>query len=259
MVHKRSKIWKILEKDFISIVNSSKSRMEILLKLGYTNSGGSYSSLNERLDRLGLLDKVNCVSKQNMISKGKRNFDKFNKKNSIKLEDILVKSTVKLGSHYKNRILHSKVIGDVCYECGIGVVWNDKDLVLQIDHINGDPTDHRIENLRLLCPNCHSQTGNFSGRNLKSKKEYKCSLCGNEVSKCNRSNLCRSCASKSRKNSIIVVCPKKDTLISDILHENSNLCAVGRKYKVSDNTIRKWMKNYNITRANILLLSRQVW
>jgi len=55
----------------------------------------------------------------------------------------------------------------VCTECGI-TNWNGKDIVLEIDHINGDNTDNRIENLRYLCPNCHSQTSTYKGRNINS-------------------------------------------------------------------------------------------
>ena len=54
-----------------------------------------------------------------------------------------------------------------CVECGIKD-WNGKDIVLEIDHINGDNTDNRIENLRYLCPNCHSQTSTYKGRNVNS-------------------------------------------------------------------------------------------
>jgi Zn finger protein HypA/HybF involved in hydrogenase expression len=54
-----------------------------------------------------------------------------------------------------------------CNECGI-TDWNGKDIILEIDHINGDNTDNRIENLRYLCPNCHSQTSTYKGRNINS-------------------------------------------------------------------------------------------
>ncbi|MBM4424408.1 MAG: HNH endonuclease [Chloroflexi bacterium] len=52
----------------------------------------------------------------------------------------------------------------VCAECGMDAMWNGRSLVLQIDHISGDRHDNRAENLRFLCPNCHSQTPNFSRR-----------------------------------------------------------------------------------------------
>ena len=54
-----------------------------------------------------------------------------------------------------------------CEECHLKPLWCGKKLVLQVDHINGIPYDHRRENLRFLCPNCHSQTDTFCGKNLK--------------------------------------------------------------------------------------------
>ena len=54
--------------------------------------------------------------------------------------------------------------GYACEVCNISS-WNGKDLVLQVDHINGDPYNNTPENLRLICPNCHSQTDTFAGAN----------------------------------------------------------------------------------------------
>lgn len=56
-----------------------------------------------------------------------------------------------------------------CYECHI-TEWNGKPIKLELDHINGVNHDNRLENLRLLCPNCHSQTETFRGRNINSGK-----------------------------------------------------------------------------------------
>lgn len=52
-------------------------------------------------------------------------------------------------------------IDESCRKCGQDPVWWEQKLNLQIDHINGDPLDNRIDNLRFLCPNCHSQTDNY--------------------------------------------------------------------------------------------------
>ena len=60
---------------------------------------------------------------------------------------------------------------DMKYECDICklITWNDKEISLQLDHINGVNDDNRLENLRLLCPNCHSQTDTYAGKNLNNK------------------------------------------------------------------------------------------
>ncbi|OMI33828.1 HNH endonuclease signature motif containing protein [Streptomyces sparsogenes] len=62
------------------------------------------------------------------------------------------------------RALAESAVPRVCGECGTGDTWQGRRLVLEIDHINGDRWDNRLENLRYLCPSCHSQTRTFSGR-----------------------------------------------------------------------------------------------
>ena len=69
-----------------------------------------------------------------------------------------------LHSGVKQRILKEGLLKNECYECGQVPEWNGLKLTLQLDHINGNHYDNRIENLRILCPNCHSQTKNFSGK-----------------------------------------------------------------------------------------------
>lgn len=64
----------------------------------------------------------------------------------------------------KRRLFREGVLVERCI-CGQGPTWHGQRLVLQLDHINGDRTDNRLENLRILCPNCHSQTLTFTGRN----------------------------------------------------------------------------------------------
>lgn len=82
------------------------------------------------------------------------------------IERVFRKGTRRVhGERLKRYILALGVLPYLCGECGQGPEWNGKPLVLQIDHISGDSTDNRLENLRFLCPNCHSQTETFAGRN----------------------------------------------------------------------------------------------
>ena len=64
----------------------------------------------------------------------------------------------------KRRLLDAGILQNRCGECGLSE-WRGKALVIQIDHINGKRDDNRLENLRMLCPNCHSQTETFAARN----------------------------------------------------------------------------------------------
>jgi 5-methylcytosine-specific restriction endonuclease McrA len=65
----------------------------------------------------------------------------------------------------KARLLADGTLKNECSECGQDGVWNGKPLVMQMDHINGNNRDNRPDNLRMLCPNCHTQTNTFAGRN----------------------------------------------------------------------------------------------
>jgi len=64
----------------------------------------------------------------------------------------------------KKKALRAGYLENECYICHLGPVWNGQPLVLQLDHINGKNNDHRPENLRILCPNCHTQTETYAGK-----------------------------------------------------------------------------------------------
>lgn len=69
----------------------------------------------------------------------------------------------------KKRLLQDCILENVCSECGLRDYWNDKPIVMHLDHINGVNNDNRIVNLRMLCPNCHSQQETYAGRNARKK------------------------------------------------------------------------------------------
>jgi hypothetical protein len=74
-------------------------------------------------------------------------------------------STYTCTNTLKVRLLREGLLVNRCYECGMEPLWQGKRLVLILDHRNGDNTDNRLENLRLLCPNCNSQQPTFAGKN----------------------------------------------------------------------------------------------
>lgn len=168
-------------------------------------------------------------------------------KNSISLENILITGSSYSRLCLKRRLLKERLLEEKCYECGISSEWNSKHLCLQLDHINGVGNDNRIENLRLLCPNCHSQTETFAGKRKSYSKidRYSCSQCYSSITKSSTLGLCRKCASirfnfRNRK----VERPSKNEL--EILIWSKPTTHLAQDFGVSDKAIEKWCKAYGI-------------
>lgn len=133
------------------LIDNSKSKAEILEKMGVTLKAGNYRTLKRYFDKYNI---------DNDLYKGnpKRNANRVKYSDS----EVFCENSQYNSAHLKNRILSSNLLEYKCVGCGNTGGWNGKKLVLQIDHINGINTDNRINNLRFMCPNCHSQTETFS-------------------------------------------------------------------------------------------------
>lgn len=82
---------------------------------------------------------------------------------AVPMADLLVAGRSRRRSHVKGRLLRSGLKPPRCEQCGIDQ-WRGSPIALELHHVNGDGNDNRLQNLRLLCPNCHSQTENWGGR-----------------------------------------------------------------------------------------------
>lgn len=72
-------------------------------------------------------------------------------------------------THVKMRLIRAGLLENICSDCGLQE-WRGQRIVMHLDHINGVKNDNRLENLRMLCPNCHSQTETYSGKNLRRRR-----------------------------------------------------------------------------------------
>lgn len=151
-----SKVYQVSEEEFKTIVQNSNSYSDCLRALGLTTKGGSSLDILKRR-----IAELNCSIKH---------FGKYiNQKNPYaryELDDILIENSSYANiSRLKKRLVNENRLEYKCAICGL-TDWLGKEITLQLDHINGINNDHRIENLRFLCPNCHSQTDTYAGKNI---------------------------------------------------------------------------------------------
>lgn len=152
-----NKIYKLSDEQFVELLKKSSTISEVLFKLCYTVKGNSwgYSQVKRRMDDLNL---------DYSIFKGKSAVIKTNKLNNVRKEDILKENCKHQRTVLRRYIIKNNLIPYKCAICGC-TEWQGKTLSLELDHINGVNNDNRLENLRFLCPNCHSQTSTYGSRN----------------------------------------------------------------------------------------------
>lgn len=158
MKKSRSRRW---SDDLLSIaVKESRSMAEVLKKLGVVQAGGNYSSIYLHIARLGLTTEHFRGQGWARGTKGISNGI------ARDLAGVLVENSTYTSTHHlKGRLIKAGLLKAVCDKCGISD-WLGKPLILHLDHRNGVRRDFRLENIRLLCPNCHSQTQTYAGRNI---------------------------------------------------------------------------------------------
>jgi Zn finger protein HypA/HybF involved in hydrogenase expression len=150
------------ENDLRIAVKNSKSVRQVLAKLGLIEAGGNYSQIKKFL----LIYKINT---KHFTGRGWNKGMKGIGKPHIKIENILKKNNYFQSFKLKKRLFSEGLKEKKCELCGWHKISVDGRLPLELDHINGDSLDNRLENLRILCPNCHSLQITHRGLNRKNK------------------------------------------------------------------------------------------
>ena len=145
--------------EFKQAVAEARSLRDTLLRLGLNATGGNYLLAQTRIKSLGL-------STEHWTRQGWAKGTSNPGKNARSIQDYLVKDSLDMISSdkLKKRLYREGLLAEICSKCGIKD-WLGQSLALHLDHINGVHTDNRLENLRILCPNCHSQTNTYAGKN----------------------------------------------------------------------------------------------
>lgn len=152
-----SKVYSISDNEFRQLIANSTTYSECLRKLGLKTRGGSSTDILKKR-----INELNCSTEH--FGRYNSNNESYNIKYT--LEEICVKnSNYHSIDRLKKRLIQENKLEYKCAFCGNTGEWYGHKLSLQLDHINGINNDHRIENLRFLCPNCHSITETFSGKN----------------------------------------------------------------------------------------------
>ena len=233
------------DEEFKQIVKNSSSIREIEKLLGYNSYSGSVANnIKKRIQKLEL-DISHFHSKQKHNWTIENPFEINSDISQKNLRDYYRKGNY---TEYK------------CSICGQEPFWNNKELPLILDHINGNNKDNRLENLHWVCPNCNYQLDTTGSKNMAYKKEKVQSIknycidCGIEINK--NATRCRICAGKQRTEELPISREELKQLI-----RTTPFTRIGKQFNVSDNAIRKWCDKYNLPRksSEIKKYSNKEW
>jgi ribosomal protein L37E len=226
-------------------IATSYSWAESLRMLGLCPSGGAWRVLKKYAE-------LWSISTEHFDPARNRELNLGTKKRP--LEELLVEDATCSRQSVKRRLFQEGLKEPRCEICGQDENWRGQRMAMILDHINGVRNDNRLENLQIVCPNCAATLDTHCGRKNRIPKTKKsCRRCGRsffparpQQRYCSRACGTRWDRSKLRGKPIPsyrrVKRPPYEQLLAEI--NSMGYCAVGRKYGVSDNAVRKWVRFY---------------
>lgn len=240
-----------------SVVKNCFSYAEVCRQLGLKPVGGNYRTVKSKIELYNL--DISHFTGQGW-NKGKSGSEETS---IYSLEDILKKGIIYSSDSLRKRLIKTELKKNECELCHI----SGEDVPLELHHINGDHYDNRLENLQILCPNCHSKTPNYRNRNGENTTEARrlevkrnhtaiCENCGKEfyserLDK-KRRFCCRECYNEFlSKGNILNTFPEGYVPITrDMLEEQITKCSdittLGNLLGVSRTTARNYLEKYNL-------------
>ena len=214
------------------IVRNCYSIADFCRVLGWQPRGNSYRIFHRYVKDYNLdisHFQQNKICEGNFNMKGKKySLNEYLKSNSIRSK-VLIK-----------KLIEENVKERKCERCN-NTEWEGELIPLEVHHIDGNHFNNSLDNIQLLCPNCHFLTENFRGRQNKKNKQYFCKKCGKTISRWSYTGLCVNCTKENQRKTIRPEAEELKTMLFEM-----SFSEVARKFGVSDNTIRKWCKQYGI-------------
>jgi hypothetical protein len=217
-------------------VAAARSTTDVLRALGLRPAGGNHGTIRRYIA---------------LWSIPTDHFDPYwasrsEQRSRVPLGDVLVRDSGYSRADLKRRLYQEGLKTPACELCGQGEIWKGRRMSLILDHINGEATDNRLENLRIVCPNCNATLETHCGKNKpRGRPPIQCAYCGDRFRAARpEQRFCSNrCAGLAHGPSLRrVERPPFDQLLAEI--DALGYSAVGRKYGVSDNAIRKWVRAY---------------
>ena len=223
-------------------VASSASYSEAMRKLGLRPAGGNHRHFRRYVDEVWAIPTDHFdPHRARLVS--------LTRPKPVPLADVLVEGSLYNRRNLKARLYKTGLKERRCELCGQGETWRGQSIALILDHINRVPDDNRLENLRIVCPNCNSTLDTHCGRKNR-PPDRNCCGCGSSFTPhYSRQKYCSAeCGSRQADRVRTATTrrkverPSHEQLLRDVAE--MSMVAVGRKYGVSDNAVRKWLLWY---------------